>query len=104
MGKDRYEFTYMSEPEKRKVFAIKTILLVSILFSLWSLVDSDNRHLSSAYYDAAWVLAAIFAYINTLQIRSEITELFEHPLEYHGKEFMMASLVAFVFGLYTQFF
>jgi hypothetical protein len=107
MAKDSYEFAYMRKTEKRKIHAAKFILLASMLTSLWSLIDGDySGHyaaVAAPYYDGSTVLAAAFGYINLLHIRSELTEIFEHPLDFKGKEFMIASLILLTFGMYKQF-
>ena len=103
MSKDSYEFSYMSQTEKRKLVAAKVVLLVSIIYSLWSLISTSRVEASQAYFDAAWVLAAVFAYINVLRVRSEFAELIEHPLEYQGVEFMVLSGILFFVGIYFQF-
>lgn len=108
MAKDSYEFTYMSDTEKRKILLAKIILGASMLGSLWSLMDGDySGHYAAAaapYYDGSTVLAAAFGYINLLHIRSELVEIFEHPLDFKAREFMIASLLIWVFGMYKQFF
>jgi hypothetical protein len=101
--KDSYEFSYMSDAEKRKLMVAKTILLASIIFAMWSLIHREYSVSSSAYFDGAWVLAAVFAYVNLLKVKSELVELFEHPLDFHGKEFLAAGLVLFSVGLFVQF-
>jgi hypothetical protein len=107
MDKDSYEFTYMSDTEKRKIVLAKIILGLSLFASLWSLIDGDySGHyaaVAAPYYDGSTVLAAAFGYINLLHIRSELTEIFEHPLDFKGKEFMIASLILLTFGMYKQF-
>lgn len=103
MNKDSYEFSYMSDTEKRKLLVAKTILLASIIYAMWSLIHSEYSVSSSAYFDGAWVLAAVFAYVNLLKVRSELVELFEHPLDFHGKEFLAASIIIFSIGLLVEF-
>lgn len=104
MSKDSYEFSYMSDREKRKLITAKAIVFLSVIYSLWQLIDSDDKPIHSAYLSAAWVLSAVFVYINLMTVRSELIELFEHPVEFHAKEFLVASSILFCLGIYSQYF
>lgn len=107
MTKGSYEFSYMSKTEKRKILLAKIVLIASMLSSLWNLVDGDyTGHyapVSAPYYDGAWVLAAVFGYTNLLNIRSELVEIFEYPLDLKAQEIMVASTVLLVIAMYKQF-
>jgi len=104
MSKDSYEFSYMSEKEKRKLIIVKTLVFISVIFSLWQLAVSDGTSPHSDYFSAAWILGAVFVYINLMTVRSELVEIFKHPVEFHGKEFVWASTALFCVGIYIQFF
>jgi hypothetical protein len=54
MSEDRYEFSYLSKKEKNKILVVRIILLLSIIHSLWSLINTDYYATGAAYYDAAW--------------------------------------------------
>jgi hypothetical protein len=104
VGKDSYEFSHMSEKEKYKLLVAKVIMLGNILWSLWSLGSDSHLHSGGPYLDAAWILAAVFAYINLLDVKSELVELFEQPLSYRGREFMLLSTICLCVGLFKQYY
>ena len=104
MSKDSYEFAYMSDRERQKLVITKTLVFISVIYSLWQLVVSDGTPPHSDYFNAAWILGAVFVYINLMTVRSELIEIFEPPVEFRGKEFAWASSAIFCAGLYFQFF
>tara|TARA_R110002072_G_scaffold5527_12_gene35467 strand:- start:7325 stop:7639 length:315 start_codon:yes stop_codon:yes gene_type:complete len=103
MSDDRYEFSYISTKEKRKLLAARIFLIASIIYSLWSLITKDYYAEGVPYYDAAWILTAVFAYINVLKVKSELVELFEMPLDFKALEFLVASVLFTLIGAYQQF-
>ncbi len=93
MPKDGYEFTYMSSGEKRKLLVAKFALAITIAWAFYMLIASKTTTLSSDLFNVSWILAAFFGYLNLLQVKSELIELFEQPYDYVGYEFIITSTI-----------
>ncbi len=93
MPKDGYEFGYMSKREKLKVLAAKVFLAAMIAFCFYQLLSGPIDDLGLKLSSTSGIFAAVFGYINLLNVKSELVELFESPVVFTGYEFIVASVV-----------
>ena len=93
MTNDSFEFGCMSKSEKRKVLVSKLVLAVLISFCFIVLVLDETLTPSSNLILVSGALGAIFGYINLLNIKSKLMELFEPPYAYIGYEFIIVSMI-----------
>ena len=88
MPNDSYEFSYMSTREKRKILIAKIIFGLVIASCLYWIATSTTDDLSADLMNMSAILTAVFGYINLINVKSELMELFEPPYSYNGSEFV----------------
>ncbi len=93
MPNDSYEFGFISKVEKRKVIVSKTLLILLMTYCFVGLIADDTSTMSSNFIKVSGILCAIFGYINLINVKSELMELFEPPYEYTGYEFLAAGFL-----------
>jgi len=83
----------MDPTEKRKILIGKCFLSLLIANGFFWLVSDKSSTLSSDLIQVSGILCAIFGYINLINVKSELMELFEPPYEYTGYEFLAAGFL-----------
>tara|TARA_R110002072_G_scaffold51389_3_gene137921 strand:- start:8403 stop:8699 length:297 start_codon:yes stop_codon:yes gene_type:complete len=87
-----YEFSHVSKAERAKIILAKVFLGLFIAHGFLSLCG-DGGDLASKVSDVASILLFTFAYINVLQVKSELALLFEPPYLNHGFEFLIGFVI-----------
>ena len=78
-----FEFSYMHNREKLKLYLLKAFCWVWTIGSLANMIFW-NQTTSSQLLSAGGVLTGAFFYINLCHVRSEVVELFEPPYPMKG--------------------
>jgi hypothetical protein len=87
-----YEFSHVGKAEKVKIIIAKIVLGLFMAFEFHSLAYGGGD-LGSCLSDIAGILILTFAYINVLNVKSELSQLFEPPFLNHGIEFFVGFLI-----------
>ena len=87
-----FEYSYISKKERVKIALAKVSIGAMIAYSFFTLA-SNEADLASKISDIASIMIFIFAYVNVMQVKSELAQLFEPPLLNHGLEFFVAFVV-----------
>ena len=90
----------LSPREKRKIFICKCVLGIIMACALIPLVTDENSTLSSDLLDINGLLSAFFGYLNLLNIKSELIELFEPPYPFTGFEFIIIAFPCSIISLF----
>ena len=100
--KTNFEFVYFSPKEKRKVLIGKGLLALVMAYCTIMLVVDASPSLSTNLLKASGILLAFFAYLNLLQVKSELAELCRRPYQIVGLEFLFAAICCGIASLYWQ--
>jgi len=96
MTKSTYEFQLVSTRQKVNLILCKLALILVILSCLGILIHDTEFNPQNDLMFSSGIMQAIFAYINLMTVKVEVSELFEPPIQWKGYEFFWIGIVMFV--------
>lgn len=91
-----YEFKHQAYSQKIILYAVRSLLLILIVFFLWILGWSEALDLADQLNVTGSILIGFWAYLNVSQAKHEIQELFVPPFNtLNAYEFVVLGMVSF---------
>ena len=93
---------YLLRPsESRKIIIAKCVLGLFLVCSLDTLVTHEKASLSDDLIDVSALFSAFFGYLNLLNVKSELIELFEPPYPVTGCEFIFVAFTCNIISFFV---
>ena len=96
MPQSKYEFRYVPPRQRIYLGLAKAVLLVLLFFSLDSSFSPNELTLAGRLHSAAVGFSLLYFYVNLLQVKVEVRELFDPFMQRQGQELVWISFSLFI--------
>jgi hypothetical protein len=96
MSKSKYEFRYVAPQQRIYLGLIRAFLLAMVFFSQASFSTLEGLALANKLFSVSGFFGVLYFYVNLLQVKVEVRELFDPFMQRQGQELVWISFSLFI--------